>query len=236
MRSISEGSFCRFQVKYDVWLYFEKCKFYLYFRCREMVFLVIKFECVTICFFVCVWFSFALGYDRSVVPVWTSYVCLSVRLSVGAQVVVCVRARVRVKYLYLRVSVWQVSCVVGRGRLFLREALQHKLLVNTVDLLADTQPLITVSLTHSQPALSHHLIHSVLYISCVLTLLAWCQEGHPAIKNWVMRCWCGYLSAARCRLFACGPADATAIPEPHHLSPHWNQDWFLLRDAMHARY
>jgi len=100
-------------------------------------------------------------------------------------VCVCVRAcaRVRVKYLYLRVSVWQVSCVVGRGRLFLREALQHKLLVNTVDLLADTRPLITVSLTHSPPALSHHLIHSVLYISCALTLLAWCQEGHPASKN-----------------------------------------------------
>ena len=26
--------------------------------------------------------------------------------------------------------------------------------------------------------------------------------------------WCGYLSWARCRLFACGPADATAIPKP----------------------
>jgi len=25
----------------------------------------------------------------------------------------------------------------------------------------------------------------------------------------VMRCWCGYLSGARSRLFACGPADAT---------------------------
>ena len=29
-------------------------------------------------------------------------------------------------------------------------------------------------------------------------------------KIWVMRCWCGYLSGARCRLFAYGPADATA--------------------------
>ena len=27
-----------------------------------------------------------------------------------------------------------------------------------------------------------------------------------------MRCWCGYLSEVRCRLFAYGPADATAIP------------------------
>ena len=32
-----------------------------------------------------------------------------------------------------------------------------------------------------------------------------------------MRCWRGYLSGARCRLFACGPADATAVPKPHHL-------------------
>jgi len=27
-----------------------------------------------------------------------------------------------------------------------------------------------------------------------------------------MRCWCGYLSGARCRLFAYGLADVTAIP------------------------
>jgi len=26
--------------------------------------------------------------------------------------------------------------------------------------------------------------------------------------------WCGYLSAVKCRLFADGPADATAIPTP----------------------
>ena len=43
-----------------------------------------------------------------------------------------------------------------------------------------------------------------------------------------MRCWCVYLSGARCRLFAYGPADATAIPKPHHLLPHYlNRDWFL---------
>jgi len=35
-----------------------------------------------------------------------------------------------------------------------------------------------------------------------LTLLVWCQEELPACKNWVMGCWCGYLSAAKCRLFA----------------------------------
>jgi len=47
-----------------------------------------------------------------------------------------------------------------------------------------------------------------------LTLLVGCQEEHLACKNWVMRCWCGYLSGARCRLFAYGPADATASQNP----------------------
>jgi len=39
-----------------------------------------------------------------------------------------------------------------------------------------------------------------------LTLLVGLQEEHPACKHWVMRCWCGCLSGARCRLFAYGPA------------------------------
>ena len=43
-----------------------------------------------------------------------------------------------------------------------------------------------------------------------------------------MRCWCGYLSGARCRLFAYGPADATAIPNPHRVLRHLNSDWFYL--------
>jgi len=38
------------------------------------------------------------------------------------------------------------------------------------------------------------------------------QKGHPVCKNWVMKCWHGYLSGARCRWFAYGPADATATP------------------------
>ena len=42
-----------------------------------------------------------------------------------------------------------------------------------------------------------------------LTLLVMRQEGRPACKNWVVGCWRGYLSGARCRL-AYGPADATA--------------------------
>ena len=47
-----------------------------------------------------------------------------------------------------------------------------------------------------------------------LTLLAGRQKQHPACKNGVMRCWCGYRSGMRCRLFAYGPADATASPNP----------------------
>ena len=44
------------------------------------------------------------------------------------------------------------------------------------------------------------------------TLLVRCQEEHPACRNWVMRCWCGSLSGARCKCFPYGPADTTATP------------------------
>jgi len=43
-----------------------------------------------------------------------------------------------------------------------------------------------------------------------LTLLAGHQEQHPYWTNWVMRCWSGYLSGARCKWFRYVPADATA--------------------------
>ena len=36
-----------------------------------------------------------------------------------------------------------------------------------------------------------------------LTLLVGWQEGHPACKNWVVGCWHGCLSGARCRLAHC---------------------------------
>jgi len=42
------------------------------------------------------------------------------------------------------------------------------------------------------------------------TLLFGRLEEHPACKKWAMRCWHGYLSGARCRWLAYGPADATA--------------------------
>ena len=34
------------------------------------------------------------------------------------------------------------------------------------------------------------------------------------MKTWVMRCWHGYLSGARCKWLTYGPADATDTPSP----------------------
>ena len=60
---------------------------------------------------------------------------------------------------------------------------------------------------------------SCFYIFCRLCCFFWpsvlwrCwlgdRKGIRPVKNWVVGCWCGYLSGARCRL-AYGPADATA--------------------------
>ena len=38
------------------------------------------------------------------------------------------------------------------------------------------------------------------------------RKGIQPLKNWVVRCWRGYLSAARCSWFSYGPADGTASP------------------------
>jgi len=76
---------------------------------------------------------------------------------------------------------------------------------------------------------------SVYIVNIVaFSAFVWHWEEHPPCKNWVMGCWCGYLSGARCRLLTVGlmlnlgPADATAIPKPHYLLPHLNPDWFYL--------
>jgi len=52
-------------------------------------------------------------------------------------------------------------------------------------------------------------LHPVAFSA--LTLLVGRQEEHLACKKWVTRCWHGYMSEARCKWFACGQADATAI-------------------------
>ena len=54
------------------------------------------------------------------------------------------------------------------------------------------------------------------------------RKGIRPVKNWLVGCWCGCLSGARCRLFAYGPADATSIPKPHHLLPYLNPGCFYL--------
>jgi len=50
---------------------------------------------------------------------------------------------------------------------------------------------------------------SKMFFCLHLTLFVGQQEGHPACKNRVVRCWHGCLSGARCRL-AYVPADAIA--------------------------
>ena len=64
------------------------------------------------------------------------------------------------------------------------------------------------------------------HYSVALTVLVGHQEEHPACKNWVMRCRCGYLSVARCRFFCIWPSWCHCIPKPHHLLPHVNPDWY----------
>jgi len=68
-----------------------------------------------------------------------------------------------------------------------------------------------------------------------LTLFVGRQEEHPACKKMSDEVICGYLSVLRCRLFAFGPADANAIPKPHHLLPHLNPDLFYLSGTSFPR-
>jgi len=47
----------------------------------------------------------------------------------------------------------------------------------------------------------------------VFDITGWASgQSIQSVQSWVMRCWHGYLSAVRCRWFACGPADTTATP------------------------
>jgi len=71
---------------------------------------------------------------------------------------------------------------------------------------------------------SRKTVVCVCAINALKLLVGW-QEWHPACKNWVVRYWRGYLSEARCKWFAYGPADATAT---HHLLLHKNPEWFTF--------
>ena len=78
-----------------------------------------------------------------------------------------------------------------------------------------------ISKSSSSILLSCHLWHTDIWNSCLqcFDTVGWALGRASGLPEWVMRCWFGYLSAAMCRLFAYGPADATAIPRPHHLLP-----------------
>jgi len=99
-------------------------------------------------------------------------------------------------------SCWQQLVHLDNGenaRVFLNSA-------NTSTCTVSTPP---VSITHVEVMMV--IMPSVLW-HC------WLVEGrHPACKNWVVRCWHGYLFEARCKWFAYGPADATTT---HHLLLH----------------
>ena len=55
----------------------------------------------------------------------------------------------------------------------------------------------------------------IIIIEPSVLLCCWfgIRKNIQPVKNWVMRCWCAYMSGVRCRLFAYGPADATASPD-----------------------
>jgi len=59
------------------------------------------------------------------------------------------------------------------------------------------------------------------FLSDLPSVLWQCRFGVTkrihTVKNWLMKCWRGYLSGARCKWFACGPADATPSLPPHFL-------------------
>jgi len=60
----------------------------------------------------------------------------------------------------------------------------------------------------SQPQ-SNHLFAVIFLFNYIDLHRLGGRKGIRPVKNWVVGCWCGYLSGARCRL-AYGPADATA--------------------------
>jgi len=68
------------------------------------------------------------------------------------------------------------------------------------------------------------LIRFLISALCIYIVWLCSGKGIRPVQNWVVGCWHGYLSWARCRL-AYGPADATAT---HCLLLQWNPDWFYL--------
>jgi len=67
---------------------------------------------------------------------------------------------------------------------------------------------------HVQMPAHHNGTRKNVNLNKALTLLSGWQERHPACRNWVVRYRHGYLSEAKCKWYAYGPADAIAN---HHL-------------------
>ena len=63
-----------------------------------------------------------------------------------------------------------------------------------------------------------------------LMLLVGCQEGHPPHKNLTDEVPAWLSSGAKCKLLACGSADATATPS---CLLQQNPEWFILLVPTH---
>ena len=83
-----------------------------------------------------------------------------------------------------------------------------------------------IPVSHEWDILWYRADDAHCWVMCIIV-----RERESDLLYWVMRCCCGYLSGARCRLFAYGPADATASRKPHLLLPHSNPDWFLFLNS-----
>ena len=81
----------------------------------------------------------------------------------------------------------QILSIQGRGRLFIREALQHRLLVNAIELLADNPSLLSVSVikwsvVSQQP--KPYVGHFYQMVSCkFLCTISHGQAWGPIFKN-----------------------------------------------------
>ena len=86
------------------------------------------------------------------------------------------------------------------------------------------------------------LCHSkITTLQCVIPSTGWTRKNahfqytilmQPTTNtfcSWVMRCWCGYLSAwSEVQVVCIWSRWYYCIPKPHHLLPHLNPDWFYL--------
>jgi len=100
---------------------------------------------------------------------------------------------------------------------------------NVLEVQCDARPLLLRSLTRrlAESTTTIIIIIIIIIYTSGASVLWRCwlggRKGIRPIKNWVLECWHGYLSATRCRL-AYGPADATAT---HCLLLQSNPDWVL---------